>query len=130
MPDVPCPRADLPDGALDSASAGASMLDAWGRTDYGRNVLSHALVQLQRDGWLRQEPAAFTPARGDAVEAWLRAHRDSYDRDHDRQWPAIDEMLDDYRLHADTGTPLDQHCCEGGNVDDCAGCHDTKKERA
>lgn len=58
----------LPPGVLDSASAGASMLDAWARTPYGRNFLAHALVQLARDGWLRQHPvlgAAFDPAEQD-----------------------------------------------------------------
>jgi hypothetical protein len=66
------------------------------------------------------------PARGDAVEAWLKAQRDErpactsgYD--------TLDQLLDSYRLHADTRTPLDQHCCEGGNVDDCAGCYDAKE---
>lgn len=63
-PFVP-PSADgLPPGALDSASAGASMLDAWGRTPYGLNVLSHALTGLARDGWLRTEPGdGFEPVR-------------------------------------------------------------------
>lgn len=51
------PAADgLPPGLLDSASAGANMLDAWGKTPYGRNVLAHALVQLARDGWLHRAP--------------------------------------------------------------------------
>ncbi|MGW3971143.1 hypothetical protein ACWEFD_17825 [Streptomyces ardesiacus] len=47
----------LPDGALDSAAADADMLDAWAQTPAGRNYLAHALVQLARDGWLRQEPS-------------------------------------------------------------------------
>lgn len=46
----------LPDGALDSAAAGADMLDAWAQTLAGRNLLAHALTQLARDGWLRPEP--------------------------------------------------------------------------
>lgn len=69
------------------------------------------------------------PRRGDHVEAWLKAQRDTYDRDHDRQWSALDDLLDEYRLHADTRTPLHEHCCEAGNVDDCAGCHDAKEAR-
>lgn len=52
---VPPAAEGLPLAALDSASEGASMLDAWGRTPYGLNILAHALVQLARDGWLRQE---------------------------------------------------------------------------
>lgn len=43
----------LPQAALDSATKGANMLDAIAGTMYGRNLLAHALVQLQRDGWLR-----------------------------------------------------------------------------
>lgn len=66
------------------------------------------------------------PRRGDHVEAWLKQQRDEH-RDTGRGvWSTLDQLLDTYRLHADTRTPLDQHCCEGGNVDDCAGCHDAK----
>jgi hypothetical protein len=70
--------------------------------------------------------APVLPRRGDAVEAWLKAQRDEYYPDHGEQWSAIDDLLDEYRLHADTGTPLHEHVCEGGNVDDCAGCYDAK----
>jgi hypothetical protein len=45
----------------------------------------------------------FRPERGDDVEAWIRRWRDMLDGD---RWIAVDSMLDDYRLHADTGTPL------------------------
>lgn len=65
------------------------------------------------------------PRRGDPVEAWLKAQRDEY-RQYCDAWTVLDTLLDEYRLHADTGTPLQEHCCEGGNVDDCAGCHDAK----
>ena len=56
------------------------------------------------------------PRRGDHVEAWLKAQRDSIrvQDAYDARWVALlDELLDDDRLHADTGTPLDQHACEG-----------------
>lgn len=43
--------------------------------------------------------------RGDEVEAWLKRHRDAYP-DTSIAWIKIDGLLDDYRLHADTGTPL------------------------
>lgn len=46
----------LPVGALDSAVTGAGRLDAWARTGHGRDVLAHALVQLAKDGWLREIP--------------------------------------------------------------------------
>lgn len=67
--------------------------------------------------------AAHQPRRGDAVEVWLRARRDEYSEQHDTQWDVIDELLDDYRLHAATGVSLDEHVCEAGTVDDCHGCH-------
>lgn len=66
------------------------------------------------------------PRRRDQVERWLKAQRDAaYGQP--LQWETIDSLLDDYRLHADTRTPLDQHCCENGTVDDCADCYDTKE---
>jgi hypothetical protein len=71
-------------------------------------------------------PAA-RPQRGDLVEQWLKSRRDRFSEHHDTQWDVIDNLLDDYRLHADTGTPLDQHCCENGSVDDCYGCYEAAK---
>jgi hypothetical protein len=63
------------------------------------------------------------PRRDDHVATWLRAERDkrpactlAYD--------ALDDLLDTYRLHADTGIPLDRHACEGGTPHDCYGCHE------
>ena len=66
------------------------------------------------------------PARGDAVDTWLRAQRDAHTDGYTRdpEWEAIDAVLDAYRLHADTGTPLDQHVCEGRVVGDCE-CFET-----
>src|SRR5260221_12948153 len=49
---IPPVAKGLPLGALDSAVKGASMLDAMATMDYGKNLLAHALLQLQRDGWL------------------------------------------------------------------------------
>jgi hypothetical protein len=43
--------------------------------------------------------------RGDEVEAWLKRQRDER-RKLSAGWMALDDALDDYRLHADTGTPL------------------------
>jgi hypothetical protein len=64
---------------------------------------------------------AFRPARGDAVEAWLKAARDVHS---DRYgvtpaWFILDDVLDTYRLHADTGTALTDHVCEGRMAGDC-----------
>ena len=49
----------------------------------------------------------FLPQRGDDVEAWLKRQRDSYPKN-TRQWSCIDDLLDNYRLHADTGSHLDE----------------------
>lgn len=63
------------------------------------------------------------PARGDDFEQWLKAQRDQYeDRyGYSPAWYTVDAVLDAYRLHADTRTPLDQHVCEGRPAGDC-GC--------
>lgn len=51
------PLADkLPEGSVESARQGATMLNAWAETGEGQNFLAHALVQLARDGWLRPRP--------------------------------------------------------------------------
>lgn len=71
-------------------------------------------------------PPAVLPRRGDQFEQWLKTQRDDFER-RDSVWPVLDYLLDQYRLHADTGTPLDQHACEGGTVDDCYGCYETQK---
>lgn len=61
------------------------------------------------------------PARGDGFDVWLRGQRDRFE---DRYgyapaWYAVDAVLDRYRLHADTGTPLTEHVCEGLVIGDC-----------
>jgi hypothetical protein len=53
---IPPAAQGLPAGTLEAAEIGANRLDAWARTPQGRNFLAHALVQLARTGWLRQEP--------------------------------------------------------------------------
>lgn len=57
------------------------------------------------------------PRRGDEFEAWLKAQRDEYGTRSSREWRALDEVLDTYRLHADTGTPLGEHVCEGNGCE-------------
>jgi hypothetical protein len=71
---------------------------------------------------------AVQPRRGDQVEQWLKAQRNDCPERTD-SWNLLDHVLDTYRLHADTRTPLGQHVCEGGNFDDCAGCHQEEKKR-
>ncbi|MFJ2630911.1 hypothetical protein ACIO6U_02965 [Streptomyces sp. NPDC087422] len=50
------------------------------------------------------------PARGDAVETWLKGQRDEHCDQYgpDPDWYALDAVLNCYRFHADTRTPLDQ----------------------
>lgn len=59
------------------------------------------------------------PRRGDVVEVWLKAHRDRQIDEYGqtRSWHLLDGLIDDYRLHADTGTPLGQHACDGPHCD-------------
>jgi hypothetical protein len=46
------------------------------------------------------------PMRGSDVEAWIKANRDSYGSDWP-EWFALDLLLDNYRLKADTGASLE-----------------------
>lgn len=43
--------------------------------------------------------------RGSDTEAWLKRWRDLYAKD-TPAWQVVDNMLDDYRLHADCGVCL------------------------
>lgn len=45
------------------------------------------------------------PKRDDDVITWLLKWRDEYSAS-DIRYHVIDDMVDDYRLHADTGTSL------------------------
>ena len=73
-------------------------------------------------------PAAEAPEpatqarRGDAFEQWLKAQRDAHGWQGSNSrtlYDAFDGALDTYRLHADTGTPLNEHVCEGRVAGDC-----------
>lgn len=66
------------------------------------------------DGWSPE----LRPARGDQFETWLKTQRGDWLAT-TSQWHVLDAALDLYRLHADTGTPLDEHVCEGKAVGDC-----------
>jgi hypothetical protein len=59
------------------------------------------------------------PRRGDAFEQWLKARRDEWAPEGCQPWQILDQTLEEYRLHADTGTPLGEHVCEGKAVGDC-----------
>jgi hypothetical protein len=58
------------------------------------------------------------PRRGDQFEEWLKAQRDAA-ADYPEAYQAADGLLDLYRLHADTRTPLGEHVCEGRVAGDC-----------
>lgn len=81
-----------------------------------RAVLDEAILRVEDP----EEPASVhQPYRGDRFEAWLKGQRDisaSWSA-----WRELNSLLDQYRLHADTGTPLGEHVCEGQAVGDC-GC--------
>ncbi len=47
------------------------------------------------------------------VETWLIQRRDRYV---DIGWTILNELLDDYRLHIQTGTPLTKHVCDCGDL--------------
>ena len=70
---------------------------------------------------LERELAQAQPHRGDQTEQWLKAQRDRYDRHGESSefWHEFDRALDQYRLHADLGAPLDGHVCEAKVVGDC-----------
>lgn len=53
------------------------------------------------------------PKRGDEVEAWLKHVRDEYPHGYG-EWNALDNLLDEYRLRADTGLTLDRPIEEAG----------------
>ena len=51
------------------------------------------------------------PRRGDDVATWLKKWRDQFPKRNkngfaNERYQVLDDLLDDYRLHADTGTPL------------------------
>lgn len=63
--------------------------------------------------WSLELPGEFTPQRGDDVETWLKRRRGVYPRE-SVGWRVLDDALDDYRLHADTRTPLAEDVVDPG----------------
>lgn len=57
-----------------------------------------------------------TPCKDDDVARWLKWLRDQESNGSDgyksNLYPVLDWLLDEYRLHCDTGTPLNEHVCE------------------
>jgi len=54
--------------------------------------------------------------RGDEVERFIRESRDYWKNTpgDNTQWQVLDDLLDDYRLHADTGTLLHEEVADHG----------------
>jgi hypothetical protein len=88
-------------------------------TPEARPVVELHAAAVPDTGQAPEPPAE--PARGDDVEAWIKRARDAYspfDEEGD-YFRLLDGLLDDYRLHRVTGTPLTEHACEGPNC--CTG---------
>lgn len=62
------------------------------------------------------------PQRGDRFDRWLKTQRARFEGGSE-QWDTIDQLLDQYRLHADTGTRLDERACDYHC--DCEGARQT-----
>ncbi|WP_439947220.1 hypothetical protein [Streptomyces sp. BBFR109] len=86
--------------------------------DQIRTALNGPAGSRMTDEAQQTEPVAHQSRRGDQFEAWLKAQRDAC-FGHASSWAAVDGLLDQYRLHADTGTPLGEHVCDGQVVGDC-----------
>jgi hypothetical protein len=67
-----------------------------------RPVMLDLICEVER---LRRE---HEPRRGSDVEAWIKWHRDRNPKGSDcsHGWYVLDDLLDSYREHSDTGTPL------------------------
>lgn len=52
------------------------------------------------------DPLPHQAVRGDDVDRWLKRRREECRRP-DGSWYVVDNLLDDYREHADLGSPLD-----------------------
>ena len=88
-----------------------------------RSHCSFCGAPLNKDGvcsFLASGPAdtltaplgAHQPTRGSDVEAWIKAMRDRHPRT--PWWTTLDELLEDYRLRADTGLSLSAPIEESG----------------
>lgn len=55
-----------------------------------------------------EDTKPFQPKRDDAVATWLKRHRDAQEDAPAITYLLLDNMLDEYRLRADTGVTLDK----------------------
>lgn len=58
----------------------------------------------------------YQPQREDGFEVWLRSMREEF-LENTNEWNTVDYLLDQYKLHSQTRTPLDEHAC--GPLCDC-----------
>lgn len=76
--------------------------------------------------YLLEQLDSHRPNRDDDVAGWLKRQRDKYRRMGEvlesQIHLAIDDLLDDYRLHADTGTPLSEEALDGSDSE-CNGAY-------
>jgi hypothetical protein len=120
------PSAPLLDAVLSVLPASvdrAAVLEEAADFFRGLHVTGTAISAAEAEAELRRMAdetprAEAQPRRGDQFEAWLKAQRAEFERG-ESPWPILDYLLDRYRLHADTGTPLGEHVCEGRTVGDC-----------
>lgn len=66
------------------------------------------ILELAQDigAWLDTRPINHRPTRGSDVEAWIKRRRNQTAVKGSAEWYVLDTLLDDYRDHVDTGTPL------------------------
>ena len=91
------------------AAGWAAGLDVWEQV--GKGYAEHYLgddVLGNAQLWSLQEAIRRQARRGSAVEEWITKARDQYVDGTERTgaWWVLDGLLDSYREHADTDTPL------------------------
>ena len=82
---------------------GGDLHSGWKGHD-GFPVHRHGATVMEIELW-PGPPGPHRAQRGSDVEAWIKRHRDKLPRVSE-SWADLDWLLDDYREHADTGTPL------------------------
>lgn len=78
--------------------------------DEHRRLANEATAaKLEEAHRVRRGSEVHQASRGSDVAEWIKRHREMQ-RDHQGfqtpEWRAVDDLLEDYRGHADTGTPL------------------------
>lgn len=90
-----CPSGQTEEAAEEAAAFGG--VQSW------HDALSFSPLTDETPAAVRHQPM-----RGSDVEAWIKRYRDRFagGPSADHLYHLVDNLLDDYRLHADTGTPL------------------------